>query len=302
MYARPFLKWAGGKSQLLNQLQFYYPVDLRKGKIKKYFEPFLGGGAVFFDIVRRYNIEKAFLTDKNDELILIYKVIQKNPKELIEFLSKYSEQYQKLSEEERKKYYYDIRRNLNQQRFQINYQKYSENWISRAAQLIILNKTCYNGLFRLNKKGEFNVPFGKYKNPKILDKDNIIRISKILQIAEINIGNFNSTEYEIDEESFVYFDPPYRPLNKTSSFTSYSKYSFDDSDQIQLSKYFYKLNRERNPKLMLSNSDPQNENPHDNFFNELFNDFKIIKVNANRMINCNAEKRGQITELLITNY
>jgi len=296
------MKWAGGKSQLLRQFKNYYPKELINGKIKKYFEPFIGGGAVFLDIVQKFPIESAFLTDINEELIIAYKVIQRNPDTLIEYLRKYSNQYYKLSEEERKEYFYEVRTNLNLQRFQVNYQRYSDNWVPRAAQLIFLNKTCFNGLFRLNKKGEFNVPFGKYKNPKIVDENNILALSKILQIAEINVGNFDSTEHKIDENSFVYFDPPYRPISKTSSFTSYSKYNFGESEQIQLAKYFSKLHTERKPKLMLSNSDPKNENPDDTFFEKLFNGFYINKVNANRMINCNGNNRGIISELLITNY
>ena len=302
MQTKPFMKWAGGKSQLLGQFQKFYPKEIKVGKIKKYFEPFLGGGAVFLDIFQKFSIESAFLTDINEELILAYKVIQRNPESLIEFLWKYSKQYHNLSEEERKEYFYEVRTNLNLQRFQINYRKYSENWIPRTAQLIFLNKTCFNGLFRLNKKGEFNVPFGKYKNPKILDEENILALSKILQIAEINAGDFYSTENKIDENSFVYFDPPYRPISKTSSFTSYSKYSFNEPEQIQLGEYFAKLNLKKNAKLMLSNSDPKNENPDDTFFDDLFDGFNINKVNANRMINCNGNNRGQISELLITNY
>ena len=302
MQAKPFMKWAGGKSQLLGQFQKYYPKELKVGRIKKYFEPFLGGGAVFLDIAQNFLIESAFLTDINEELILAYKVIQRNPESLIEFLWKYSKQYYNLSEEERKEYFYEVRTNLNLQRFQINYRRYSKNWIPRAAQLIFLNKTCFNGLFRLNKKGEFNVPFGRYKNPKILDEENILALSKILQISEINAGNFYSTENKIDENSFVYFDPPYRPISKTSSFTSYSKYSFNDPEQIKLGRYFTKLAREKNAKLMLSNSDPTNVNSNDTFFKDLFSGFKIHNILANRMINCNGEKRGRIKELVITNY
>ena len=302
MQAKPFMKWAGGKSQLLGQFQKYYPKELKVGKIKKYFEPFIGGGALFLDITQNFSIESAFLTDINEELILAYKVIQRNPESLIEFLWKYSKQYYTLSEEERKEYFYEVRTNLNLQRFQINYRRYSKNWIPRAAQIIFLNKTCFNGLFRLNKKGEFNVPFGRYKNPKILDEENILALSKILQISEINAGNFYSTENKIDENSFVYFDPPYRPISKTSSFTSYSKYSFNDPEQIKLGRYFTKLAREKNAKLMLSNSDPTNVNSNDTFFKDLFSGFKIHNILANRMINCNGEKRGRIKELVITNY
>ena len=283
MQAKPFMKWAGGKSQLLCQFQKYYPKELKVGKIKKYFEPFIGGGAVFLDISQKFSIESAFLTDINEELILAYKVIQRNPESLIEFLWKYSKQYYTLSEEERKEYFYEVRTNLNLQRFQINYRRYSKNWIPRAAQIIFLNKTCFNGLFRVNKNGEFNVPFGSYKNPKILDEENIMALNKILQIAEIYVGNFEDTEKMIDRNSFVYFDPPYRPISKTSSFTSYSKNCFNDNEQIQLGKYFKKLDREKNAKLMLSNSDPTNENPDDTFFKDLFNGFNISKVNANRI-------------------
>ena len=188
--AKPFMKWAGGKSQLLGQFQKYYPKELKTGQIKKYFEPFLGGGAVFLDVAQKFSIESAFLSDINEELILAYKVIQRKPESLIEFLWKYSMQYNNLSEEERKEYFYEVRTNLNLQRFQINYRRYSENWIPRAAQLIFLNKTCFNGLFRLNKKGEFNVPFGRYKNPDdtffkdLLDGFNVYEINA----NRINIG------------------------------------------------------------------------------------------------------------------
>ncbi len=285
--AKPFLKWAGGKSQLLEQFQDYYPAELKLGKIKKYFEPFLGGGAVFLDIVKKFKINKAYLTDINEELIIAYKVIQRAPETLIEYLKKFSRDYHQLSEEERKEYFYDVRLNYNLNHFQISYKKYSKNWIPRTAQMIFLNKTCFNGLFRVNQKGEFNVPFGKYKNPKILNEQNIISLSNILQIAEINVGDFKSTEHLIDENSFIYFDPPYRPISKTASFTSYAQSGFNDDEQIRLGKYFAKLDREKNARLMLSNSDPTNENPDDSFFEELFKGYNINRVFANRMINCN---------------
>lgn len=168
--------------------------------------------------------------------------------------------------------------------------------------MIFLNKTCFNGLYRVNKSGGFNVPFGKYKNPKILDEENIYSLSAVLQIAKINQGEFYTTEEFIDENSFVYFDPPYRPISKTASFTSYAKNGFNDEEQIQLGKYFSKLDKNKNAKLMLSNSDPTSENPDDIFFEELFEDFHLNKVYANRMINCIGEGRGKISELLITNY
>lgn len=300
--AKPFLKWAGGKAQLLSQFEKYYPEELKLGKIKKYIEPFLGGGAVFFDIAQKYSIDSAYLYDLNEELIIAYKVIQLNPDKLLEFLFKYSKQYLSLQADHRKKYFYDVRQNYNLQRFQIDYDSYSENWIPRTAQMIFLNRTCYNGLFRLNRKGEFNVPFGAYKNPKILDEENILAVSQWLQIAEIRVANFDVCEKCVDENSFVYFDPPYRPISRTSSFTSYSKYEFGDAEQFNLAKFFALLDKKYQAKLMLSNSDPTYLNPDDHFFNELYLDYHIQKVCANRMINRNAEKRGHISELLIMNY
>ena len=300
--AKPFLKWAGGKSQLLKQFEDFYPSELKSGKINKYFEPFLGGGAVFFKVAQKFNIEEAYLTDINHELVIGYNVIKKNPDLLLEFLESYSKHYYQLSMDERKTYFYEIRDHYNLSRFDINYDRFSENWIPRTAQMIFLNKTCFNGLFRVNKSGGFNVPFGKYKSPKILDVDNIYALSNVLQIAEINHGEFYSTEKFIDENSFVYFDPPYRPISKTASFTSYAKNGFNDENQIQLGKYFSRLDKDKNAKLMLSNSYPTNENPDDHFFDELFKNYHQNKVFANRMINCNGNSRGRITELLVTNY
>jgi DNA adenine methylase len=300
--AKPFLKWAGGKSQLLKQFEDYYPPELKSGNISKYFEPFLGGGAVFFKVAQKFNIEEAYLTDINQELVIGYNVIKKIPDLLLEFLDSYSKHYYQLSMDERKTYFYEIRDNYNFSRFDINYDRFSENWIPRTAQMIFLNKTCFNGLFRVNKSGGFNVPFGKYKNPKILDEKNIYALSSVLQIAEINHGEFHSTEQFIDENSFVYFDPPYRPISKTASFTSYAKNGFNDENQIQLGKYFSKLDKNKNAKLMLSNSDPTNENPDDLFFDNIFKNYNRNKVFANRMINCNGNSRGRITELLVTNY
>ncbi|MBC8310911.1 MAG: Dam family site-specific DNA-(adenine-N6)-methyltransferase [Candidatus Marinimicrobia bacterium] len=300
--AKPFLKWAGGKSQLLNQFKEFYPPELKSGKIKKYFEPFLGGGAVFLNIAQKYKIEEAYLTDINQELVISYNVIKKNPDLLLEFLDSYSKHYYQLSMDKRNTYFYEIRDHYNLSRFDINYDRFSENWIRRTAQMIFLNKTCFNGLFRVNKSGGFNVPFGKYKNPKIFDIENIYSLSNVLQIAKISHGEFYSTEKIIDENSFVYFDPPYRPISKTASFTSYAKNGFNDENQIQLGKYFSKLNKCKNAKLMLSNSDPTNENPDDHFFDELYKNFHQNKVYANRMINCNGNNRGRITELLITNF
>ena len=299
--AKPFLKWVGGKRQLLSQFNELYPIELKLKKIKNYYEPFVGGGAVFFDVAQNYEVENAFLYDINDELILAYKVIQRDVYKLIEFLHRYEKQYKKLDDEKRKEYYYELRENYNLQRFNIDYNKYSENWIPRVAQTIFLNKTCFNGLFRFNSKGGFNSPMGRYKNPKILDEQNLLNVSKLLEIATIKKADFREVKNDIKNNSFVYFDPPYRPISKTSNFTSYSKFNFQDDEQLQLAKLFYELDRQGH-KLMLSNSDPKNTNPNDDFFETIYADFNITRVDAKRSINSNGNKRNLIKEIVVTNY
>ncbi|MHB1686375.1 MAG: DNA adenine methylase [Ignavibacteriaceae bacterium] len=299
--AKPFLKWAGGKTQLLEQFINYFPGELIDGSLKNYYEPFLGSGAVFFFIVQNFPIKKAYLSDINEDLILTFSVVQRNVYKLIDELSLLKFNYLKKNEQEREKYFYEIRERFNEEREKIDFKKYNSSWIPRAAKLIFLNKTCFNGLFRLNRKGEFNVPFGRYKNPGILDEENLINASRVLQIAEIFLTDFEKIQSKIEGDFFIYFDPPYRPISATSSFTSYSKYDFTEEDQIRLAKFFNELGVNGN-KLMLSNSDPKSENPKDNFFDDLYEQFNIIRVQANRMINCNGNKRGKINELLITNY
>ena len=168
--------------------------------------------------------------------------------------------------------------------------------------LIFLNHTCYNGLFRLNSKGEFNVPRGRYKNPRIFDAENLQNASNALQIADIHLGDFEHCFDVVDDSTLVYFDPPYRPLSKTARFTAYSTYNFGDEEQKRLARFFAGLDQEHGAKLMLSNSDPTNEDPADMFFDDLYGDFNIHRISANRMINSNGAKRGRIRELLITNY
>lgn len=299
--AHPFLKWAGGKTQLISEFQKYYPTELKNNQIKRYIEPFVGSGAVFFDVMQNFDISEAYLCDINEELILTYKVIQKDVEKLIEFLGRFKKTHSRLNQEKRKEYFYEIRRSYNLQRFNIDYSRYSENWIPRAAQMIFLNKTCFNGLFRMNLKGEFNTPAGDYKNPKILDEENLQRVSKILAAAEIRKQHFSDIKKFIGKKSFVYFDPPYRPISKTSSFTSYSTFQFDDSKQQELA-HLYKLLDRKKAKLMLSNSDPKNIDPKDNFFDDLYGDYNLFRVKANRMINSKKEGRGQINEILVLNY
>lgn len=300
--ARPFLKWAGGKTQLLSQFAEHYPVELEGKKIGRYVEPFLGGGAVFLDVAQRFTVLESFLFDINAELILVYKVVQRQAYQLIDLLEQHHNTYYSLTDSERKNYFYEIRSRYNHQRTLINHNEFSDIWVERAAFMIFLNKTCFNGLYRVNSAGEFNVPFGRYKRPLILDRGNLLYVSELLQTAKIQIGSFEDCENFVTGDTFVYFDPPYRPLNETSSFTSYSKDKFNDDDQAKLAKFFAHLDRTSGAKLMLSNSDPHNIDPEDDFFETLYDGYHIQRVLANRMINSKASRRGKISELLITNY
>ena len=302
MEAKPFLKWAGGKNQLLMELNKILPLKiLDNKKIDNYIEPFLGGGAMFFFLKNNYNIRKSVLIDINQELILGYKVIQNNYKELISELHDLEDIYLSTSEENRKEYYYEIRSDYNNQMTDFDYINYNDEWIMRVVYLIFLNKTGFNGLFRQNRKGGFNVPQGRYKNPKICDEENIIQVNQALKDTQIICNDFTIAEEYINKDSFVYFDPPYRPLNKTSNFTSYAKTGFNDHDQKKLAE-FYKRMSIKGASLMLSNSDPKNNDPNDEYFDDLYTGFNIKRIPARRIINCNATKRGELNEIIIRNY
>lgn len=304
--AKPFLKWVGGKSQLIPQLEKHFPKNFKKKNIKEYYEPFLGGGAVFFYIAQKYakDLEKAYLYDVNQELISTYKVVQSHVLPLIDLLGELQDKYDKAPESDREELFYAIRKEFNSELSLVNDCKTEQSLlIKRASQLIFLNKTCFNGLFRVNSKGEFNSPFGRYKKPKILDKPNLLAVSDVLKIAEIKQGDFSGLLADIKENSFVYYDPPYRPITQTSSFVSYSKFSFNDDDQRKLADLYKKLH-EKKVYQLLSNSDSSATNPEDLFFQKLYDNkgFHFHKVYASRMINCDGSKRGKILELLITNY
>lgn len=300
--AKPFLKWAGGKSQLLRELENRLPEQIKRTKkIRRYVEPFVGGGAMFFHLQKNYDVKQSYLFDINRELIICYKTIQQNPFGLIEILKALESKYLRKSDSSRKKFYYSVRADFNEKMKIFDYQKYNNDWIKRTANLIFLNRTCYNGLFRQNRKGEFNVPFGRYKKPRICDEDNLIEVQKTLRNVIVKCGDFIDSRKHITKGSFVYLDPPYRPLNITSSFTSYAKDDFDDNDQRRLADFYKRMHSKRS-FLMLSNSDPRNEDANDDFFDVLYKDFNINRVLANRMISCNAHKRGRISELVITNY
>jgi DNA adenine methylase len=299
---KPFMKWAGGKSQLLEKLAVLFPLELREGKIRKYVEPFIGGGAIFFYVAQTFPaIDTFFVSDVNEELILAYRTIQRDVENLISLLDSIEREYHALDPAEQKAFYYQKRADFNQKLVGIDFRNFQDNWTERTGTIIFLNRTCFNGLFRVNSKGEFNVPFGAYKNPKICDAENLRLISNLLQKTVIECGDFTLGKDLVDEQTFVYFDPPYRPISKTASFTSYSKFDFGEEAQRRLADYFRQLSK-KGAKLMLSNSDPKNENPADHFFEDLYKDFRIERVDAARMINCDGTKRGKIKELVILNY
>lgn len=299
---KPFLKWAGGKTQLLSTIEDNFPNEIKKSrKIDKYFEVFVGGGALYFHLMNNYKVKESYLYDINPELILTYNVIKKDPKELIGLLLNLQDEYISLEQDGRKEYYFNIRSNFNEDLTDFDYNNYSDAHIVRAAQVIFMNKTCFNGLFRLNQKGEFNVPHGRYKNPLICDKNNIMAVSKTLENTYIINGNYDESEDLIDENSLVYFDPPYRPLKNTSSFTTYAGFEFTDEHQIELAG-FYKRISDKGAKALLSNSDPKNVDLNDNFFDDLYSEFTIERVQANRNINSKGSKRGKINEILVRNY
>jgi len=289
---KPFIKWVGGKTQLIDSIEKALPKDFGDQNNLTYIEPFVGGGAVLFWILQKYpNIKKAVINDINPDLTTAYKTIKTNPSELITELQLIQNEYLPLSEEKRKEYFL-----LKRERFNTKSLESVEN----SALFIFLNRTCFNGLYRVNSKGLFNVPFGSYANPKICDEQTIMADSELLQKVEILTGDFEATLHYAGENSFFYFDPPYKPLSETSSFNSYAKEDFNDREQIRLGKFCQRIDV-LGHSFILSNSDVKGKNPHDNFFDELYSSFEIKRVYATRMVNAKAEKRGKLTELLISN-
>jgi len=293
--AKPFLKWAGGKGQLLNNFNRLYPAELIDGKETTYIEPFVGGGAVLFDVIQKFNIKKAVIIDTNKELINCYKCIKENVTNLIDKLSSLQTKYLSLDDKARAELFLQVRSNYNSSALNGNHD------YDKATEFIFLNKTCFNGLYRVNSRGEFNVPFGRYKNPKICDMNNLLAISELLKKVIILWGDYNQSRDFIDENTFIYFDPPYRPITTTQSFVGYSQNGFNDDNQKELAQFVMQMSL-KGCKILLSNSDPKNANPNDNFFDNLYKDFYIKRISAKRMINCQADKRGSITEILVANY
>ena len=286
--AKPFLKWAGGKTQLLCEIDDVIDNSFKQNQFN-YIEPFIGGGAVLFWILQKYpNIKQAVINDINSDLINSYKTIKESVEELILVLQRYQKEFHSLKKDskERKEYYYSKRKLFNSR---------SSDKITQTALFIFLNRTCFNGLYRVNRKNEFNVPMGSYKTPMICDEENLRAVNKILQKVIILNGDFEETLKYANNRTLFYFDPPYKPLSITSSFNAYSKDSFDDNEQIRLAKYCEKIDM-LGYQWVLSNSDPD-----DKFFDELYYKFNIKRVFAKRSINSNPNKRGVLTELLITN-
>lgn len=291
--AKPFLKWAGGKTQLINDIEKALPKNIYKDKFT-YIEPFVGSGAVLFWMLNNFpNLKKAVINDINEDLINTYKTIASRPKELISILQILQNEFHGLEgQEEAKKEYYYSKREL--------YNTRKEEQSGQAALFIFLNRTCFNGLYRVNRKNEYNVPMGSYKRPTICDKGNIMAVSQVLQKVEILCGDYVETLNYADNNTLFYFDPPYKPLSETSSFNSYAIDDFNDAEQIRLRDFCLKLDT-LNHTWILSNSDVKGKNENDNFFDDLYSDFNIQRVHAKRSINANPEKRGALKELLITN-
>lgn len=290
---KPFVKWVGGKSQLVEQIEKMFPSDGEK-VLTKYVEPMIGGGALFFSVLSKYDFEKLYISDTNAELINAYQVIKNDVDNLITKLNEMQISFLSMDGNGRKYYYYAVRDKFN------NTVLSEYTATEKAAEFIFLNKTCFNGLYRVNRKGQFNVPMGAYKNPSICDNENLRNIHEALQNVTIVCGDYSLSKSFIDKDTFVYLDPPYRPISETSAFTSYNIDAFDDNEQIRLAKFIDEINTS-GAKIVLSNSDPKNVNEEDNFFDDLYKNYTINRVEANRAINSNGDKRGKIKELLICN-
>ena len=290
--ARPVLKWAGGKSQLLETFLHCYPAGLSTGGIRRYMEPFVGSGAVLFDVAARFLLDEYVIVDRNPHLIRTYQVIRDQAPALIERLSAWQELYWSMGSRDREGFYYAIRDRFNAGQ---------DPPLDEAVALIFLNRTCFNGLYRVNRQGRFNVPIGRYDRPLICDAANLLRVQQVFRQVDIRCGTPEDVLDRVDADTFVYCDPPYRPLTATSSFTAYSEDGFGDEEQVALAR-FVKACDERGAAVMLSNADPHNIDPADNFFDDLYRGFVITRVPARRSINAQRSRRGPVMELVITNY
>lgn len=294
--AKPFLKWAGGKGQLLKEISAYYPFEKDK-TMTKYAEPFVGGGAVLFDVLNKFSPDEVYISDINKDLIDTYIAIRDSVDEFIERLKSVEKAYSELDDADRKDMYLKARGRFNG----LKHMGRADFNPEKSMLMIFLNRTCFNGLYRVNKKGDFNVPVGAYKNPQICNEDNLRAVSKKLKNVKIVCGDYKESADFIDDKTFVYFDPPYRPLTPTANFTSYTEGLFDDKNQLELARFVQELDN-KGAKIVVSNSDPKNTNKDDDFFDKAYSKQNIKRVSATRMINRNSSARGKISELLISNF
>lgn len=290
--ARPFLKWAGGKTQLLPAIEARLPAGLLDGTINAYVEPFLGSGAVFFALASRFRFRRVLLLDRNPDLVLVYRVVRDHVGSLIGTLAPLADAYRGAGPAERRALYDEVRARFNAG---------AQGEVERAAALLFLNRTCYNGLYRVNADGGFNVPHGRYANPGICRTDTLRAASSALASVEIREADFEACAAVADRRTFVYLDPPYRPLSPTSSFTGYAVGGFSDAEQERLERCCVRLDR-LGARFLLSNSDPTNADPADRFFDDLYRDFVVERIPARRAINSDVDRRGPVRELLVRNY
>lgn len=292
--AKPFIKWVGGKGQLISQLNSLLPHDFQQWEDVTYIEPFVGGGAMLFHLLSHYpNIKRAVINDINKDLTTCYEIVRDKPRDLIRELQNIQTEYDSLLKDTfRQEFYYRMRERFNTKALDA---------LENTVLFFFLNRTCFNGLYRVNKKGGFNVPFGKYESPTFFNEEVIYADSKLLQNVEILNGDFEATFDKINGKTLFYFDPPYRPLSNTSSFNNYSKEDFNDDAQIRLKQFCDRIH-EAGAHFMLSNSDGRGKNIHDTFFDDLYSAYCIDRVWASRCVNSNVSKRGKLTEILVRSY
>ena len=290
--AKPFVKWAGGKSRLVHEIDARLPQDMAAREDVVYVEPFVGGGAVLFWILQKYpNIARAVINDINPDLITAYEVVKHTPERLVSVLRVLQREYCGLTDGARREFFMEQRERFN---------RGDKTTLDTAALLIFLNKTCFNGLYRVNSRGQFNVPHGRYANPKICDEDTIMADSELLQRVEITCGDFADSVRYAGAETIYYFDPPYKPLSKTSSFTSYSTESFGDDEHLRLRDFCCEVSR-RGSRFVLSNSDLKVTDAGNEFFDDIYRPFNIGRVLASRFVNADGAGRGRLSELLVSN-
>lgn len=293
--AKPFIKWVGGKTQLLPEINNNL---LNTKNIETYIEPFIGGGAVMFDIVPKlHGVKNVIINDFNFKLTNVYKVIKTKCEDLISLLSQYQNTYNSLDSKGRSEMFYTIRTKFNE------VSKIDEPSVRLAANFIFLNKTCFNGLYRENSRGEFNVPFSNAAKPCICNAENLRAVCAFLIQYDVKIltGSYEHVLKYVTDNTFVYLDPPYRPITKSSAFTSYTKSGFNDNNQKELKNWCDSV-VSKHGYFMLSNSDPKNSDPDDNFFDDLYSNYKILRVNARRNINSKGTARGPVTEILVKSF